>query len=36
MEKTDSGWKKYCQNHGTDIGIKICKTLEGQGWTNQF
>ena len=32
MDKTNSGWEKYCNNQGTDIGTKICKALEGQGW----
>ena len=32
MYKSDRGWNKYCYSNGTDIGQKICKSLEGQDW----
>ena len=32
LEKTDNGWKQYCYTIETDIGRKVCRSLEGQGW----
>ena len=26
-------WDNYCDSNGTDLGEKICKNLESQGWS---